>query len=133
MMGAATGGERTVGFITGLLGLLLAGVLLAAVNPYVLILIIPAAHAWLWVASASRGGRRAMAIPYLVGFLGVLLVVFELWHGQGVGLQTPAVLVAMTSSGYLSPAVTFCLAIAGAAACQVGALVSGHYAPVRTR
>ena len=68
MTGAATGGERTAGFITGLLGLLLAGVLLAAVNLYVLILIIPAAHAWLWVASASRGGRQAMAIPYESAF-----------------------------------------------------------------
>jgi hypothetical protein len=133
VIGITTGSERTVGFVTGLLGLLLAGVLLAAINPYVLILIIPAAHAWLWVASASRAGIRAMLIPYAIGFLGLLVVLFEMWHGQGVGAQTPAVVIAMLSSGYMNPAVTFCLAIAGAAACQIGSLVVGLYSPVRPR
>lgn len=127
----STGGERTIGLTTGMFGLMLAGILLAAVNPFVLIVIVPAAHAWLWIASAARAGRRGMLVPYLIGFLGLVLIVAELWWGQDLGWQTPRALLAMISSGYLSPAVTFCLAIAGAAACQVGALVAGRYEPVR--
>jgi hypothetical protein len=129
--GPSTGGERTIGLTTGMLGLMLAGLMLAAINPFVLIVIVPAAHAWLWIASAARAGRRGMLVPYLIGFIGLVLIVAELWWGQDIGWQTPRALLAMVASGYLSPAVTFCLAVAGAAACQVGALVAGRYAPVR--
>ncbi len=127
----ASGGERTIGLTTALLGLMGAAILLAAINPYVLILIVPAAHAWLWLVAAARGGRRAMAVPYAAGFLGLLVVVLELWFGQSLSWQTPRVLIAMAASGYLSPAITFCLAIVGATACQVGALVLGRYGPVQ--
>ena len=127
---AASGGDRTIGLTTGLLGLMLPGVLLAAINPYMLIVILPAAHAWLWIAVAARAGRRGMALPYVLGFLGLVLVLGELWFGQDLGSQTPRAVLAMAASGYLSPAVTFCIAIAGAAACQIGALVLGRYAPV---
>ena len=34
----------------------------------------------------------------------------------------------MTASGYLSPAVAVCFALAAAAAAQLGALVAGRYA-----
>ena len=127
----ASGGERTIGLTTALMGLMAAGLLLGAINPFVLILVVPAAHAWLWLVAAARGGRRAMLVPYAAGFLGLLLVVAELWFGQNLGWQTPRVIVAMASSGYLSPAITFCLALVGAVTCQVGALVLGRYTPVR--
>jgi hypothetical protein len=129
-----TGADRTIGLTTGLLGLMLAGILLAAINPFVLIIIVPAAHAWLWLSETARVGRGGMAVPYLIGFAGLVLVLAELWFGQHLGWQTPRIVIAMAASGYLSPAVTFCLAIAGAAACQVGALVAGRYSPaVSTR
>jgi hypothetical protein len=41
----------------------------------------------------------------------------------------------MTASGYLAPAISFCFALAAAAAAQLGSLVAGRYAaphaPVR--
>jgi hypothetical protein len=128
-LGPVSGGERAAGLATGLLGMTLATLLLAATNPFALLVVLPAAHAWLWLAPAARAGRRAMALVWLVGLVGPALVVAELWVGQGLGSQALRALVAMTASGYLSPAVSVCLALFAAAGCQLAALVLGRYAP----
>ena len=112
----------------GCVGLGLAGLLLAAVNPFALIVLLPAAHIWLWLPSAARAGRKTLLAVYLAGMVGPAGLVFELWTAQGLGASTPRALVAMTASGYLSPAVAVCFALAAAAAAQFGALVAGRYA-----
>jgi Peptidase family M28 len=124
-----SGGERTAGLATGLAGMVFASLLLAAVNPFALILVLPAAHAWLWLALAARAGRRAMGAVWLLGLLGPAMAVMELWSGQGLGSQAPRALVAMVGSGYLSPAVSVCLALFAAAGCQLASLVLGRYSP----
>ncbi|MGN6378048.1 MAG: M28 family peptidase [Gaiellales bacterium] len=128
-MGSVTAAERTGGLASGLLGVVLASILLVAVNPFALILVLPAAHAWLWLAPAARAGRRFMLLVWLVGLIGPLLALFELWHGQGLGSQAPRAVVAMIASGYMSPAVSVCLALFCAAGCQLASLVLGRYAP----
>ena len=127
-----SGGERTAGLAAGLVGMMGAALLLAATNPFALIIVLPAAHAWLWLAPAARAGRRAMGLVWLVGLVGPVLVVAELWIGQGLGAQALRALVAMTASGYLSPAVSVCLALFAAAGCQLATLVLGRYAPAHT-
>jgi hypothetical protein len=123
-----SGSERIGGLTGGLLGLALAGLLLTAVNPFALVVLLPAAHIWLWLPSASRTGRKTLLAVYLAGLVGPAALVFELWTAQGLGASTPRALVAMTASGYLSPAVAVCFALAAAAAAQLGALVVGRYA-----
>jgi hypothetical protein len=123
-----SGSDRIAGLTGGLLGLALAGLLLTAVNPFALIVLLPAAHIWLWLPSAARRGRRTLLAVYLAGFVGPLALGLELWTAQGLGTSTPSVLVAITASGYLSPAVAACFALAAAAAAQLGALVAGRYA-----
>lgn len=127
--GPVSGGERTAGLATGLAGMMFAALLLAAANPFALILVLPATHAWLWLGAAARGGRRMMALVWLIGLAGPALAVFELWSTQGLGEQTPRALVAMVASGYMSPAVSVCLALFAAAGCQLGSLVLGRYSP----
>ncbi len=123
-----TGQDRISGLAGGLLGLTLAGLVLTAVNPFALIVLLPAAHIWLWLPSAARAGRRVLLAVYLAGLIGPAALVFELWSSQGVGSDTPRVLIAMTASGYLAPAESVCFALAAAAAAQFGALVAGRYA-----
>ena len=123
-----SGEERIGGLAAGLVGLSLAGLLLTAVNPFALVVLLPAAHIWLWLPSAARAGRKTLLAVYIAGMIGPAGLVFELWTAQGLGTSTPQALVAMTSSGYLSPAVTACFALAAAAAAQLGALVAGRYA-----
>jgi hypothetical protein len=130
-----TGRERVGGLAGGLLGLALATLLLTAVNPFALIVVLPAAHIWLWLPAAARSGRRMLLLVYVVGFVGPVALVVEMWTSQGLGSDTFRALVAMTASGYLAPAVSVCFALAAAAAAQLGSLVAGRYAvphpPVR--
>ena len=124
-----SGTDRTGGLASGLAGAMFATLLLTAVNPFTLVLVLPAVHAWLWLAHAARISRRTMLAVWAVGLIGPLALVIELWHGQGVGSQTPRSLVAMTASGYLTPAIPICLALFTAAAMQLLSLVTGRYSP----
>ncbi len=130
-----TGQERVGGLAGGLLGLALATLLLTAVNPFALVVVLPAAHIWLWLPAAARSGRRMLLLVYVIGFAGPLALVIEMWTAQGLGSDTLQALVAMTASGYLAPAAAVCFALAAAAAAQLGSLVAGRYAaphaPVR--
>jgi hypothetical protein len=124
-----SGGERTSGLVAGLLGLAFASTLLVAFNPFALILVLPAAHAWLLLPTAARAGRRYMVLVYLVGFLGPALLLFEYATQFHLGLSTPRAMLAMTASGYLSPAIAVCLILTAASAAQVAALIAGRYGP----
>ena len=127
-LAAVTGEERTTGLAGALLALAFASVLLMAVDPFTLVLVLPAAHAWLAIPFAARLGRRGMLLVYAVGFAGPALLLWELAGPQGLGMDAPRALVAMTASGYLSPAVAVCLTVVAAATAQLGALVAGRYA-----
>jgi hypothetical protein len=124
-----TAAERTGGLAAGLLGLGFASALLSATNPFALILVLPAAHLWLMLPTAARLGRRFMVVVYLLGMLGPALLVFEYATRFHLGLSTPRAMLAMAASGYLSPVIAACLALAGASASQVAALIAGRYGP----
>jgi hypothetical protein len=126
---AVTGSDRTSGLAGALVGMLFATVLLTAADPFTLVVLLPAAHLWLWIPAASRLGRRAMLACYVAGFAGLVGLVWELAGPQGLGSDAPRALVAMIANGYLSPVVSACLCLAAAAAAQVGALVLGRYGP----
>ena len=111
------------------MGLLFAAVLLTAVDPFTLIILLPAVHLWLWIPAASRLGRRGMLACYAAGFVGVIALVWELAGPQGLGSDAPRALVAMIAGGYLSPLVAVCMCLAAASASQIGALVLGRYGP----
>ncbi len=98
-----SGADRTGGLVAGMLGLDFAATLLVAVNPFALILLLPAAHVWLLMPSLARAGRRYMLAAYCVGFAGPLLLLLEYATRFHLGLSTPRALLAMTASGYLSP------------------------------
>jgi hypothetical protein len=124
-----TGSDRTGGLTGGLVGMLFAGILLTAVNPFTLVVLLPAAHLWLWIPAASRLGRRGMLACYAAGFVGLAALLWELAGPQGLGSDAPRALIAMIASGYLSPVVSACLCLAAAAAAQIGSLVLGRYGP----
>jgi len=130
-----TGEERIGGLAGGLVGLMAATLLLTAANPFALIVVLPAAHLWLYLPAAARSGRRVLLLVYVIGFVGPVALVVEMWTAQGLGSDTLRALIAMTASGYLAPVVSVCFALAAAAAAQLGSLVAGRYAaphgPVR--
>jgi len=123
------GRERTAGLVGAWLGLGFAGLMLCAINPYALLLILPAAHAWLWLPHVAWRGRGAMLLLVSAGLIGPVLILLQLASGQDLGLGALRTVIAMAASGYISPAVSICLVLACAAGTQVTALVLGHYAP----
>jgi hypothetical protein len=125
------GPDRTGGLVAAWLGLSFAGLVLCAVNPYALILILPLAHFCLWLPRFAASGRLAMLALLSVGLIGPLIVLWELAGAQGLGWTAPRAVAAMAASGYLSPAVTIPLALAGAAASQMLAIVLGRYGGAR--
>lgn len=127
-----SGIDRTGGLVAGILGLDFAATLLVAVNPFALILVLPAAHLWLLLPSAARFGRRFMLVVYALGFSGPALLLLEYATRFHLGLSTPRAMLAMTASGYLSPVVAACLTLVTASALQVGAVIIGRYSPAHT-
>jgi hypothetical protein len=123
-----SGEERTSGLAGAMLAVAFASVLLMALDPFTLVLVLPAAHAWLAIPFTARIGRRGVLLAYAVGFAGPIALLWELAGPQGLGTEAPRALVGMTASGYLSPAVAVCLTIVAAATAQLGALVAGRYA-----
>ena len=124
-----SGIDRTGGLVVGILGLDFASTLLVAINPFALILVLPAAHLWLLLPSAARFGRRFMLVVYALGFSGPALLLLEYATRFHLGLSTPRAMLAMTASGYLSPVVAACLTLVTASALQVGAVIIGRYSP----
>jgi hypothetical protein len=129
--GPVGGPDRTGGLVAAWLGLSFAGLVLCAVNPFALIILLPLAHACLWLPRIATAGRWAMLGLLAIGLIGPLVIIWELWGGQGLGSSAPRAVVAMAASGYLSPAVSIPLALAGAAATQMLAIVLGRYGGAR--
>jgi len=129
--GPVGGPDRTGGLVAAWLGLSFAGLVLCAVNPFALIILLPLAHACLWLPRIATAGRWAMLGLLAIGLIGPLVIIWELWGGQGLGSSAPRAVVAMAASGYLSPAVSIPLALSGAAATQMLAIVLGRYGGAR--
>ena len=79
--------ERLAGDAAALLGLCLVALLILATNPFALIFVLPALHAWLWLPQVRLGARPAPAgSSLLVGLLGpaiVLLLSLATRFGSG--------------------------------------------------
>lgn len=125
--------ERTTGLVTALLGLVFASLAIVSVNPFALILVLPAGHAWLWMEAVARRGRRAMFGLFVVGaVIGPLLVLGELWR-LGLGASAFRSVLATVASGYFSPPLAAALAVALGAGAQLAMVIAGRYAPARPR
>ena len=131
--GPVAAADRTTGQVTALLGLVFASLAIVSINPFALILVLPAAHAWLWMERVARRGRRAMLALFIAGALiGPLLVLGELWH-LGLGASVFRSVLATVASGYFSPPLAAALAVALGAGAQLAMVIAGRYAPARPR
>jgi hypothetical protein len=132
-VGPVAASERTTGLVTALLGLMFASLAIVSVNPFALILVLPAAHAWLWMEAVARRGRWAMMLLFAAGaVIGPLLVLGELWR-LGLGASAFRSVLATVASGYFSPPLAAALAVALGAGAQLAMVISGRYAPARPR
>ncbi len=121
--------EQVAGETVALLGLGVVSLLVLATNPFALVFVLPAAHAWVWLPQVRTAPLPVRAAVFLVGLAGPLLVVWSLGVRYGLGLDAPWYLLLLTALGYVQlPAVA--IALAGAAcASQLAAASTGRYAP----
>ncbi len=121
--------ERVAGYTVALVALAVVTLVVVATNPFALVFYLPSLYAWLWLpqqhgrAPWRRGGLFAL------GLAGPLLPLASLAVRYGLGLDAPAYLLNLVTTGYV-PWLSLAVALGWAGtAGQVGALAAGRYAP----
>jgi hypothetical protein len=121
--------DELAGHIAALLALGVVALLVVATNPFALIFLLPALHAWLWLPQVRFRPAWWRAAVLVAGFLGPLLLLASFARRFELGLDAPWYLTKLAAVGYVEPPA---LLIAGAwlaAAGQLAALTAGRYAP----
>jgi hypothetical protein len=121
--------EELAGHTAALLALGVVALLVVATNPFALIFVLPALHAWLWLPQVRFGAPWVRAATYAAGFAGPLLLLASFARRFELGMDAPWYLAKLAAVGYVEPPA---LLIAGAwlaTAAQLAALTVGRYAP----
>jgi hypothetical protein len=121
--------EELAGHTAALLALGVVALLVVGTNPFALIFVLPALHAWLWLPQVRFGPAWVRAGVYAAGFAGPLLLLASFARRFELGADAPLYLAKLAAVGYVEPPA---LLIAGAwlaAAAQLAALTAGRYAP----
>ncbi|MGH3014653.1 MAG: M28 family peptidase [Gaiellaceae bacterium] len=121
--------EELGGHLAAMLVLALVALVVAAVNPYSLLFVLPSLHAWLWLPQVSDRGRLAQVAVYAVGFVGPLVLLASFGLRYDMGLDAVWYLTALVAVGYVPFPLVLAFLAWGAAAGQVGAVALGRYAP----
>ncbi len=121
--------EELGGHLAAMLVLSLVSLVIAAVNPYSLLFLLPSLHAWLWLPQVRDRGRAAQAAVYALGFVGPLLLLVSFAARFDMGFDAIWYLIALTAVGYVPVPLVLAFLAWGAAAGQVGAVAVGTYAP----
>lgn len=122
-------GEELGGHLAALLGLAVVALVVAAVNPFALVFVLPSLHAWIWLPQLRDRPLGFRLAVYAAGFAGPLLLLASFAVRYELGLDAIWYLATLVSVGYVPlPLVLVGLAWA-AVASQVGALALCRYAP----
>ena len=121
--------ERLAGYSAALLALGVVGLLVAAVNPFALIFVLPSVHAWLWLPQVQDRHPAARAGVLLAGFAGPAYLVWSYATHYRLGWDAPWYIAKLFAIGFAPLPLLVIgvgwLAVAG----QVGALAADRYAP----
>ena len=129
-VGRSAPDELLAGETVALLALGVVALLILATNPFALIFILPAVHAWLWLPQVRNGHASARVVVFVIGLAGPIVLLASFASRYGLGFDAPWYLVELAAVGYVPVAV---VAIAlGWTACgaQLAAVSAGRYAPV---
>jgi Peptidase family M28 len=121
--------ERLAGHSAALLALGVVGLLVAAVNPFALIFVLPSLHAWLWLPQVQTRHPALRAGVLAAGFIGPAYLVWSFATHYGLGWDAPWYVVKLFAVGY-APLPLFLIGLAWlAAAGQLAALAANRYSP----
>jgi hypothetical protein len=121
--------ELVAGQTVALLGLAVVALLVVGTNPFALLFVLPALHAWLWLPQLQRSHPLARLGLFALGLLGPALVLFSLAWRFGLGLDAPWYLLRLVVVGYVHTTPVVITLAGAAAAAQLAAAAAGRYAP----
>ncbi len=121
--------ERVAGYTVALVALAVVALLVVATNPFALVFLLPSLYAWLWLPQQHGRAAWRRAVLFAVGLTGPLLPLVSFAARYGLGLDAPAYILSLVTTGYV-PWLSFAVLLGWVAtAGQVGALATGRYAP----
>ena len=121
--------ERLAGETAALLALLVVALLVVATNPFALVFVVPALHAWLWLPHVRARPGPARVLVLLAGLAGPALLVGSLALRFGLGFDAPWYLVTLAGLGIVHlPGVAITL-VGAACTAQLAAVAANRYAP----
>lgn len=121
--------EELAGHVVAMIALGAVAIVVAVVNPFALVFVLPSLHAWLWLPQTSGRGAGPRVALFLVGLAGPLVLVGLFAFRFDLGADALWYLLSLVSVGYVPLALVLSFLAWGAAAEQVGALTFGRYAP----
>jgi Peptidase family M28 len=121
--------EELAGHTAALLCLGALSLVVAALNPFALVLLLPSLHVWLWLPNLQSAPRWVRLAVLLLGLAGPAVLVRSFATRYGLGWDAPWYLLELRAVGYLPFAVVPVAVAWLASAAQLTALVSGRYSP----
>ncbi len=121
--------ELLAGETVALLALGLVALLVLATNPFALIFVLPALHAWLWLPQVRSSRAPVRAFVFVLGLAGPLALLASLAIRYELGFDAPWYALALAAVGYITVPVVAITLAAGACAAQLAAAAAGRYAP----
>ena len=123
-----TSEEILAGETVALLGLALVALLVLATNPFSLIFLLPALHAWLWLPTSETDGHRHVPHPAARSHRPVVLMLsFALRFG--LGFDASWYLVELAADRVVSVPLVAMVLATGACGAQLAAASAGRYTP----
>ena len=120
--------ERLAGHVVALSLVGGVAVVLAFVQPYALLFVLPSLYAWLWLPLEGRAAARVFL--FAVGLAGPVAALVFLSSSLDLTVVEGALyVVGLVTVGYLSPGIAVLALVWSAAATQIGALALGRYGP----
>jgi hypothetical protein len=121
--------EELAGHAAALLALGLVGILVASVNAFALIFLLPSLHAWLWLPQLRLGSLLSRLATLFVGFLGPALLLWSFAYRFGLGLDAPWYILQLLAIGWTPLFALLLVAVWAASGGQLAALAAGRYTP----
>ena len=121
--------EQLAGHTVALLALGVVALLVVATNPFALLFLLPALHAWLWLPQVRTARLPVRLAVFAAGLAGAAIVLVSLAWRFGLGLDAPWYLLELVSVGYVKATPVVIALAAAAAAAQLAAAAAGRYAP----
>jgi hypothetical protein len=125
--------EKLAGHLAAMLALVLVAVVVAAANPYTLLLLLPSLHAWLWLPHVADRGIAWRVGLWAVGLAGPLVLLASFGFRFDLGFDAPWYVAALAAVGYVPLPLLLAFLLWGAAAGQLAAIALGRYAPYPER